>query len=234
MKRKRFTLVYGASGYGKGTFAEGAGVAWQRAIGRTVWIDPAGDLEPYGHCMGVQHFLQVIKAYGPRDPFALVVQPQWGEKLEDIDKRTKAVKYSVWRAIYEAGNVHVLLDETHRVASASRIDAGLGELVATGRHRCIHLTTTVRTPPELHPTFRGNADAVVSFRQTSERYAGILAKEFFGEDERMAQLLNKLEKYEYLRIETATGELSRGRVEPTAIRKAWAAQRVRGVAQGGA
>jgi hypothetical protein len=176
-----------------------------------VVIDPTGTLSRFGHVLSVAGAIKALGQYGPAEPFALVVQPEWGEKLEDKKKGV-----SLWKAIFDAQHVLVLVDETHRYADANRIDDGLANLVATGRHHWIDLVTTVQTPPQLHSLFRGNADVVVSFAQPYQPYADTLAGQFFGGDASAAAALAALPAYAYLRRDTKTNTTTHGRVSPCA------------------
>lgn len=195
-----YTLIYGKKGQGKTTALRMMLQQRQQLGGSTTLVDPTGRNGDLGYVVRSpagwwSHVRRELRA---GRPFRVVLQPGRGVDLN-----------ALWAMAYEVGHALLAIDETQLFADAHRIDTELRETVSLGRNRQLDIATTVRTPPELHPIFRGNTDVVLSFAQPSRRYAEILAKEFYG-DMRVADLLVKLPRFHYLRVQE--GNISSGRL----------------------
>ena len=176
-----YTYVYGLKGMGKSLYARGVILRRMQEGGRVVIIDPAGSLafQGIGREVSVRAAVAGLKSKGA-GPFAIRLRPEWEEDITDV-----------FKAVFDAGRLLLVVDEAHDYGSASSRDANFLRLMQKGRNQYIDVLTTALGPVGLLPELRNLADVVVSFRQSEPEYARKLAEWFFR-DPRAASCLVQL------------------------------------------
>lgn len=197
-----YTLLFGAKGMGKTTYARAVWWARRRAGGSGVLFDPKAENGDMGQVVRTPGELSRLigDALQEGRQFSAVVQLGWGESAE-----------AFWPIVFAAGNLLLVLDEAQDYAgleTSSR--SGVIQIVGKGRSRGIDILSTVRTPPEVHKQLRGNQDVVVTFRQSERDYAEGLASRYFP-GPGMADRILALPRFHYLR--SHHGNVTRGRVQ---------------------
>lgn len=207
-RENHYTIIVGKKRFGKTTYARKVVAKGQRLGKSLVFIDPTKRNADFGRVVGSGKALWSVArdAIANKKPFNVVVQLGWGASYDDF-----------WELLFNIGNIVLVLDEVHMVASANRISPPLENLIRMGGNQCIDIITTTQNPPGIHGTLKNNSDSVISFRQKTRHYAEVVASDLFalgGRDrDAMIKILLTLPQFHYVHFSEDHG-LTRGIVTP--------------------
>lgn len=107
------------------------------------------------------------------DSFVAFFKKNWSVNFGRLVFRTKGMSEKerylyidvISKLCYDAGNVHLMVEEAHKFCSPHSIPDNFGEVFTEGRHNIISCTTTTQRLSAVHPVVSG---------QSTKKFCGML------------------------------------------------------------